>query len=64
MDCVGPTVAFPSGWSLKMLRDLVQKTISLASLQFSGTLPEATDGNNNNIAILKEICIGRNCFPD
>ena len=23
-----------------------------------------TDDNNNNIAIIKEICIGRNCFPD
>lgn len=37
---------------------------SLASLQLSGTLPEATDDNNNNIAIIKEICIDRNCFPD
>lgn len=47
-----------------MLRALMQKSISLASVQFSGTLPKATDDNNNNIAIIKEICIDRNCFPD
>lgn len=40
------------------------RALSLASLQFSETLPEATDDNNNNIAIIKEICIDRNCFPD
>lgn len=61
--CLGKRVFF-STLGAEAAQSSMQKTLSLASVQFSGTLPEAIDDNNNNIAIIKEICIDRNCFPD